>query len=70
MHLLLRETRYLGNIRELSAEIIPVPTTQSYSAEPGTLRLASTELKNYVELNVGTVNPDQLPDIVDPSVEQ
>lgn len=70
MHLLLREARYLGNIRELSAEIIPVPTTQSYSAEPGTLRLASTELKNYVELNVGTVNPDQLPDIVDPSVEQ
>ena len=70
MHLLLREATYLANIREISAEIIPVPTTQSYSAEPGTLRLASTELKNYIELNTGNVREDQLPNVVDPSVER
>lgn len=70
MHILLREASYLANIKEISAEIIPVPTTQSYSAEPGTIRLASTELKNYIELNVGSVNPDVIPDVVDPTVEQ
>lgn len=70
MHILLREASYLANIKEIAAEIIPVPTTQSYSAEPGTIRLASTELKNYIELNVGSVNPDNIPDVVDPTVEQ
>jgi len=70
MHLLLRKATYLENVRDISAEIIPVPTTQSYSAEPGTIRLASTELKTYIELNTGTVNEDQLPDITDPSIEQ
>ena len=70
MHLLLREASYLSNVRDVSAELIPVPTTQSYSAEPGTIRLASTELKTYIEINTGTVTEDELPNVVDPTVEQ
>ena len=70
MHLLLREASYLANVKDISAEIIPVPTTQSYSAEPGVLRLASTDLKSYIEVNTGNVRIDDLPNVVDPSVEQ
>ena len=68
--MLLREASYLANVKDISAEIIPVPTTQSYSAEPGVLRLASTDLKSYIEVNTGNVRIDDLPNVVDPSVEQ
>ena len=70
MHLLLREAAYLENVKSISAEIIPVPTTESYSAEPGTIRLASSELKSFIELNTGTINPDEKPPIYDPGQEQ
>ena len=56
--------------RTISAEIIPVPTTQSYNAEPGILRLTSTDLKQFIESNTGNVQADDLPDVVDPSVER
>ena len=70
MHLLLRKATYLSNIREISAELIPVPTTESYSSEPGAIRLASTALKNFIELNTGTVPVDELPPIYNPTEEQ
>ena len=70
IHLLLRKATYLSNVKNISAELIPVPTTESYSAEPGTLRLASTALKSYIELNTGTITEDQLPNVVDPTIEQ
>ena len=70
LHLLLREAKYLANFDEVAAEIIPVPTTESYSAEPGTLRLTSSDLKTYIELNTGSVSQDQLPDVVNPETEQ
>lgn len=70
MHILLRKAMYLTNIRDISTELIPVPTTESYSAEPGTLRLASTALKSYIELNTGVISEDELPNVVDPTVEQ
>ena len=70
MHLLLREAAYLENVKSISAEIIPVPTTESYSAEPGTIRLASSELKSFIELNTGNINPDDKPPVYDPSQEQ
>lgn len=70
MHLLLRKATYLSNIKEISSELIPVPTTQSYSVEPGTIRLSSTYLKTFIELSTGTVSEDELPDVHDPTEEQ
>lgn len=70
MYLLLRKATYLSNIKEISAELIPVPTTQSYSVEPGTLSLTSTYLQSFIELNTGSVSEDQLPDVEDPTEEK
>lgn len=70
MHILLREAKYLEEVTDISAEIIPVPTTQSYSTEPGILRLTSTDLKQYIELNTGNVKVDDLPNVVDPGTER
>ena len=56
--------------QEVSAELIPVPTTESYSSEPGTIRLTSTSLKNFIEINTGTVSEDELPPVYDPTEEQ
>lgn len=70
IHLLLRKATYLSNIKEISAELIPVPTTESYSTEPGTIRLSSTYLKTFIELNTGLVTEDELPDVYDPTEEQ
>jgi len=69
MYLLLRKANYLTNIKEISAELIPVPTTESYAVEPGTLSLTSTYLKSFIELNTGTVSEDDLPDVIDPNEE-
>ena len=62
--------KLIENVKSIAAEIIPVPTTESYSAEPGTIRLASSELKSFIELNTGTINPDEKPPIYDPGQEQ
>ena len=70
IHLLLRQALALSNVKSVSTELIPVPTTESYSAEPGALRLTSTTLKNFIELNVGLIPEDEIPSIEDPSVEQ
>lgn len=70
IHLLLRKATYLSNIREVAAEIIPVPSTESYSTEPSSIRLSSTYLKGFIELNTGLVTEDQLPDVHDPTEEQ
>lgn len=70
IHILLRQVVSLSNVKNVSTELIPVPTTESYSAEPGTLRLTSTALKNFIELNVGLIPEDEIPSIEDPSVEQ
>lgn len=70
MHLLLRQVTYLSNVKSVSAELIPVPTTESYSAEPGALRLTSTALKTFIELNVGLIPDDEIPPVQDPSIEQ
>ena len=70
MHVLLREARYLEDVSDISAEILPVPTTQSYNSEPGILRLTSTDLKNFIESNTGNVQVDELPDVTDPNVER
>lgn len=70
MHLLLRKATYLANIKEISAELIPVPTTESYSTDPGVIKLASTSLKTFIELNTGLIEEDELPDVYDPSEEQ
>ncbi len=70
MHLLLRKATYLENVREISAEISPVPSSASYSTEPGTIKLSSTYLKQFIELNTGLVEEDELPNVYDPSEEQ
>jgi hypothetical protein len=63
IHLLLRKSLYLANVREISAELVPVPTTQSYSAEPGSINMTSQYLKTFIEINTGIVEEDQLPDV-------
>ena len=70
IHILLRNVVELSNVKTISTELIPVPTTESYSAEPGALRLTSTALKTFIELNVGLIPEDEIPSIQDPSVEQ
>ena len=70
MHILLRNCVELSNVRTVATELIPVPSTESYSAEPGALRLTSTALKNFVELNSGLIPEDETPSIQDPTVEQ
>ncbi len=70
VHILLRQVTYLSNVKSVSAELIPVPTTESYSSEPGALRITSTALKTFIELNVGLIPEDEIPSITDPSVEQ
>ncbi|HOO68309.1 MAG TPA: RcpC/CpaB family pilus assembly protein [Bacilli bacterium] len=69
MFLLLRKATYLENVKEISAELIPVPTTESYSVEPGTISLTSTYLETFIELNTGSISEDQLPDVYDPTEE-
>lgn len=70
MYLLLRKATYLSNIKEISAELIPVPTTESYAVEPESLKLSSTYLQSFIELNTGVISEDELPDVYDPSEEQ
>lgn len=70
IHILLRQALSLSNVKNVSAELIPVPTTESYSAEPGALRLTSTSLKDFIESNAGLIPEDEIPSIEDPSIEQ
>lgn len=70
IHILLRQALSLSNVKTVSAELIPVPTTESYSAEPGALRLTSTSLKDFIESNAGLILEDEIPSIEDPSIEQ
>lgn len=70
IHILLRNAVELSNVRGVSAELIPVPTTESYKEEPGTLKLASTELKEFIESKSGLVNSDYIPPTQDPDEEQ
>lgn len=67
MHLLLRKALYLQNVREISAEILPVPNTKSYSDSSTFLTptLASQELKLFIEVNTALVAEDELPDVID-----
>lgn len=70
MHLLLRNVVELSNVKTIATELIPVPSTESYSAEPGALRLTSSALKSFIELNVGLIPEDEIPDVQDPSIER
>lgn len=69
-HLLLRQVMALSNVREISTELIPVPSTESYSDEPGTIRVTSAALKAFIELNVGNIPEDQLPNVENNNIEQ
>lgn len=66
IHLLLRKALYLSNVREVSAELIPVPTTQSYkegTTETLTPLIKNQEFKTFIEINTGLVSEDELPDV-------
>ena len=70
VHLLLRNAVELSNVKTVATELIPVPSTESYSTEPGALRLTSTALKNFIELNTGLIPEDQIPSVQDPTEER
>ena len=70
IHLLLRNAVELSNVRTVATELIPVPTTESYSSEPGALKLSSTALKAFIERNVDLIPEDYVPPVQDPNVEQ
>lgn len=55
MHIMLRKASYLANVKAISAELIPVPTTESYSSEPGSITLTSQYLKSFIEVNTGFI---------------
>lgn len=66
IHLLLRKALYLSNVKEISAEIVPVPTTKSYQSgnnETLTPVITSQELKVFIEVNTGLIAEDELPDV-------
>jgi hypothetical protein len=65
MHILLRKALYLANVKEVAAELIPVPTTESYSTDPGSIKITSQYLKTFIEVNTGYITEDQLPDVTD-----
>ncbi|MFA7689251.1 MAG: hypothetical protein WCX96_04105 [Bacilli bacterium] len=45
IHLLLRKAKYM---EEYSAELIPVPTSETYAISPGDIQISSSYLKNYI----------------------
>jgi hypothetical protein len=45
--------------------LIPVPTTESYSTDPGSIKITSQYLKTFIEVNTGYITEDQLPDVDD-----
>ncbi len=66
IHILLRKALYLRNVRDVAAELIPVPSTESYSTDPGEIRMTSQFLRNFIEINTGFVMEDELPDASEP----
>lgn len=70
IHILLRTIVELSNVKSVSTELIPVPTTESYSSEPGALRLTSTALKAFIESKSGLIAEDIIPPVQDPTEEQ
>jgi hypothetical protein len=58
MHIMLRKASYLSNVKTVSAELIPVPSTESYSTEPGSITLSSQYLKSFIEVNTGFINEE------------
>ena len=60
LHIMLRKAIYLSNVREISAELIPVPSTQSYSTEPGEIKMTSQYLKTFIDVSTGYIDEDQL----------
>lgn len=67
IHLLLRKALYLQNVRTIAAELVPVPTTQSYKSgnkENLTPIISNQELKLFLEINTGLITEDQLPDVI------
>ncbi len=64
-HLLLRKARYL------SIELVTVPVTESIINEDyeGTLRITSSELRQYIEDRTVNVTEDQLPEADVPNIE-
>lgn len=70
IHILLRNAIALSNVKTVAAELIPVPSTESYSSEPGTIKLTSTALKTFIESNVGSIPEDEIPSVQDPTEEQ
>ncbi len=67
IHLLLRKALYLQNVRTIAAELVPVPTTQSYKSgnkENLTPVISNQELKLFIEINTGLITEDQLPDVI------
>lgn len=64
-HLLLRKALYLSNVREISAELLPVPTTKSYKDTNANLTpvIGNQELKTFIEINTGLISEDELPDV-------
>jgi hypothetical protein len=64
LHLLLRKAYYLGT-SDTRASLIPVPNTESYTGEVGTITVTNQFLKNFIELNTYPVPEDQLPDLDD-----
>ncbi len=55
MHIMLRKASYLANVKTVSAELIPVPSTESYSTDPGAITLTSQYLKSFIEVNTGFI---------------
>jgi|LSQX01.1.fsa_nt_gb hypothetical protein len=64
LHLLLRKAYFLSNT-DVAAVLIPVPSTISYTGEPGAISVANQYLKTFIDLETSYVPEDQLPDLED-----
>jgi len=60
MHLVLRKAMYL---KEISAEIIPVPNTQNLEEEGEVIEYSSHHIKEFILSKTATVPVEELPDV-------
>lgn len=62
IHLLLRKGLYLGNDKNYSLEIIPVPKNVALNASVGDVEVSNSELRQYIIDRTGVVNEDIITD--------
>lgn len=67
IHLLLRKAEYM---EEYSAELIPVPTSETYAISPGAIQISSTALAKYINDRSYPLPIEEITDTEDNTTEE